>query len=79
MSKSFRCRTNPRTDTGTRANPSQLLSLGFAFDIVRTLFAVPRNAPHEAVQDGVLLHGTTVLPEARRALSILEGNNPLNR
>ncbi|KAF8482499.1 HAD hydrolase [Russula ochroleuca] len=29
--------------------------------------------------DGVLLHGASVLPEARRALSILEGDNPLNR
>ncbi|KAI0256428.1 HAD-like domain-containing protein, partial [Lactifluus subvellereus] len=29
--------------------------------------------------DGVLLHGTNVLPEAKRAVSILEGNNPLNR
>ncbi|KAI9510922.1 HAD-like domain-containing protein, partial [Russula earlei] len=29
--------------------------------------------------DGVLLHGTRVLPEAIRALSILEGDNPLNR
>jgi hypothetical protein len=34
---------------------------------------------HDAAQDGVLLHGTTVLPEARRALSILEGDNPLRR
>ncbi|KAH9979083.1 hypothetical protein BGW80DRAFT_714935 [Lactifluus volemus] len=29
--------------------------------------------------DGVLLHGMRVLPEAKRALSILEGNNPFNR
>ncbi|KAH9963811.1 HAD-like domain-containing protein [Russula dissimulans] len=29
--------------------------------------------------DGVLLHGTNVLPEAKRALSVLEGDNPLNR
>ncbi|KAI0295868.1 HAD-like domain-containing protein [Multifurca ochricompacta] len=29
--------------------------------------------------DGVLLHGANVLPEAKRALSILEGNNSLNR
>ncbi|KAF8499592.1 HAD-like domain-containing protein [Russula emetica] len=28
--------------------------------------------------DGVLLHGASVLPEAKRALSILEGDNPLN-
>jgi len=73
----FRCRTT--TDTGTRANPSQLLSLGFAFDIVRTPFGIPCDVPHDAAQDGVLLHGTTVLPEARRALSILEGDNPLSR
>jgi len=29
--------------------------------------------------DGVLLHGTSVLPEAKRALSVLEGDNPLRR
>ncbi|TFY78575.1 hypothetical protein EWM64_g5443 [Hericium alpestre] len=28
------------------------------------------------IQDGVLLRGSTVLPEAKRALTILEGNNP---
>jgi hypothetical protein len=38
-----------------------------------------RILSHAAAQDGVLLHGASVLPEAKRALSILEGDNPLNR
>jgi hypothetical protein len=56
---------------------SRLLPLGFAFDIVRTPSMFITS--HDAAQDGVLLHGANVLPEAKRALSILEGDNPLNR
>jgi len=37
------------------------------------------HPPLDAAQDGVLLHGTSVLPEAKRALSVLEGDNPLHR
>ena len=37
------------------------------------------SSSHDVAQDGVLLHGANVLPEAKRALSILEGENPFNR
>jgi hypothetical protein len=30
----------------------------------------------DGAQDGVLLRGNQVIPEARRALAILEGDNP---
>lgn len=50
--------------------------LAFAFDIVRsclTLLQLLCTADHS--QDGVLVHGPSVLPEAKRALAILNGEN----
>jgi len=40
-------------------------------------FNCPLNTP--ALKDGVLLRGPNVLPAAKRALNILEGNNPYRK
>ena len=51
--------------------------IAFAFDIVRVFRAYEFfNIENVLSQDGVLLRGDEVLPEARRALKVLEGANP---
>lgn len=56
-------------------------SLAFAFDIVRSL-SVSNDLllirDQCIVQDGVLKQGPNVLPQAKRALDILAGNNKWN-
>jgi hypothetical protein len=50
----------------------------FAFDIVcnHNSYRIS-SLKHIIFQDGVLLHGPKVLPQAQHALRILAGNNPL--